>query len=84
MTEATQQQQLPSGSDSKESVCNGVRFLCQEDPPGEGNGYPLQYSCLKKSSLVGSCPWGHKEVHTTEPLIHTQLSFREADFEQGC
>ena len=23
--------------------------LGREDPPGEGNGYPLQYSCLEKS-----------------------------------
>ena len=25
----------------------GVRFLGQEDSPGEGNGNPLQYSCLE-------------------------------------
>ena len=40
---------FPGGSDSKESACNA------EDPgsipglgrlPGEGNGNPLQYSCL--------------------------------------
>ena len=40
----------PGGSDGKESACNA------EDPglssrlvrsPGEGNGYPLQYSCLE-------------------------------------
>ena len=24
-----------------------VRSLGQEDPPGEGNGSPLQYSCLE-------------------------------------
>ena len=24
-----------------------VRFLGWEDPPGEGKGYPLQYSCLE-------------------------------------
>ena len=24
-----------------------VRSLGQEDPPGEGNGDPLQYSCLE-------------------------------------
>ena len=23
-----------------------VESLCQEDTPGEGNGNPLQYSCL--------------------------------------
>ena len=33
--------------------------------PGEGNGTPLQYSCLEKPhgqrSLAGYSPWGHKE-----------------------
>ena len=37
--------------------------------PGEGNGNPLQYSCLGKShgqsSLAGYSPWGHKESNTT-------------------
>ena len=32
--------------------------------PGEGNGYPLQYSCLEKPkrSLAGLHPWGLKRV----------------------
>ena len=33
--------------------------------PGEGTGYPLQYSCLKNSM---DSPWGHKESDTTELL----------------
>ena len=37
---------------------------------GEGNGNPLQYSCLGKSygerSLVGYSPWGLKELDMTE------------------
>ena len=31
------------------------------NPPGEGNGYPLQYSCLEnpmERSLVSYSPWG--------------------------
>ena len=24
-----------------------VQYLGQDDPPGEGNGYPIQYSCLE-------------------------------------
>ena len=38
-----------SHSDSKESACNAADpgFLGWEDPPGEGNGYPLHYSCLE-------------------------------------
>ena len=40
---------IPGGSDSKESTCNlgdsgSVPGLGR--PPGVGNGYPLQYSCL--------------------------------------
>ena len=38
--------------------------------PGEGNGNPLQYSCLREShgqrSLVGYSLWGCKESDTTE------------------
>ena len=37
---------------------------------GEGNGYPLQYSCLDNSmnSIVhgGYSPWGRKELDMTE------------------
>ena len=37
--------------------------------PGEGNGTPLQYSCLENSmdrSLAGYNPWGCKESDTTK------------------
>ena len=33
--------------------------------PGEGKGYPLQYSSLEKSM---DSPWGWKELDTTERL----------------
>ena len=40
--------------------------------PGEGNGNPLHFSCLKKShgwrNLAGYSPWGCKESDTTEQL----------------
>ena len=64
---------FPGGSDGKASACN------EGDPgsipgsgrsPEEGNGTPLQYSCLKKShgrrSLIGYSPWVRKESDTTE------------------
>ena len=47
----------PCGSDGKESACNA------RDPgslpglgrsPGEGNGYPLQYSCLENPMDIGA------------------------------
>ena len=36
--------------------------------PGEGNGNPLQYSCLENGqrSPAGYSPWGHRESDTTE------------------
>ena len=39
--------------------------------PGEGNGNPLQYSCLENSmdrraGWVTVSPWGRKEWDTTE------------------
>ena len=41
--------------------------------PGEGNGNPLQYSCLEnphgQKRKAGYCPWDHKESATTERLI---------------
>ena len=41
---------FPGGSDGKESACNaGDPGLMPGSgrSPGEGNGYPLQYSCLE-------------------------------------
>ena len=43
---------FPGGSDGKESTCNAgdpglIPGLGRS--PGEGNGYPFQYSCLKNS-----------------------------------
>ena len=74
------EKQLPCGSDGKASACNAG------DPgsipgsgrfPREGNGNPLQYSCLKNSmdchlrSLAGDSPWSRKESDTTEHLHFT-------------
>ena len=39
--------------------------------PGEGNGNPLQYSCLEthgQRSLAGHSPWSRKESNMTELL----------------
>ena len=57
-------------SDGKELACNAgdlgsIPGLARS--PGEGNGYPLQYSGLENSmdSIVHG---GHKESDTTEQL----------------
>ena len=63
---------FPGGSDGKVSAYNAG------DPgsipgsgisPGEGNGNPLQSHGWR--SLVGYCPWGHKESDMTERLPFT-------------
>ena len=66
---------FPGGSDGKASAYNvgdPGSNIGSGRSPGEGNGNPLQYSCLEKShgwrSLVGYSPWGHKELDTTERL----------------
>ena len=50
----------------------GVQSLGQEDrSPGEGNGNPLQYSCLDNlidRGVHGVGPWDCKESDTTERL----------------
>ena len=63
---------VPSGSDGKESASNTGLIPGSRRSPGEGNGHPLQCSCLEnphgQRSLVGDSPWGHKESDTTEWL----------------
>ena len=48
-----------------------VRFLGQEDLPGEGHGNPLQYSCLENSMDRGAWQATVHEISesdTNEPL----------------
>ena len=48
---------FPDGSDGKESACNSGHLGLipgSETSPGEGNGNPLQYSCLEKSTDRGA------------------------------
>ena len=63
---------FPSGSDGKESACNAGDLSSIPGlgrSPGEGNGNPLQYSCLENSIVRGA--WearvcGVEESDTTE------------------
>ena len=47
----------PGNSEGKESACN-VGDMCSVSrsgrSPGEGNGYPLQHSCLENSMDRGA------------------------------
>ena len=59
---------FPYGSAGKESACNtgdlgSIPGLGRS--PGEGKGYPLQYSVLENPM---DSPWGRKESDTTKQL----------------
>ena len=66
---------FPGGSDTKELACN------EGDPglnpgsgrsPGEGHGYPLQYSCLENSMDRMTNTHTHTHAHThTHTHAHT-------------
>ena len=61
---------FPGGSAGKESACSvgdlgSIPRLGRS--PGEGKGYPLQYSGLE-NSMDHISPWGHKESDMTERL----------------
>ena len=67
---------LPCGSVGKESAFNEIdpsSFPGLGRSPGEGKGYPLQYSGLENSMDCTVSPWSHKELYTTERLL---LSFK--------
>ena len=66
---------FPGSSDAKASAYNAgdpgsIPGLGRS--PGEGNGNPLQYSCLEnpygQRSLVGYRPWGYKESGRIEMI----------------
>ena len=68
------------GSAVKESACNAedrgsIPGLGRS--PGEGNGYPLQYSCLKfqgQRRLAGCNSWHHKLLDRTVQFILSVVS----------
>ena len=69
---------FPGGSAGKESACfagNPGSIPGSGRSLGEGNGNPLQNSCLKNSmdrgAWGGYSPWGHKESDVTEWLTVT-------------
>ena len=61
-------------SDGKESACNAEDLSSipgSGRSSGEGNGNPLQYSCLGNPMDRGALPWCRKELVITEWLTHT-------------
>ena len=65
---------FPGGSDDKESACNaGDRALIPGSgrSPGEGNGNPLQYSCLECSMDRGA--WWATVHGVVKSQTHLQI-----------
>ena len=70
---------FPGGSDGKESACNAGDLGSLSGSgrsPGEGNGNPLQYSCLENTTDGGA--WqatvdGDTESNTTEQLHYIYI-----------
>ena len=63
-------QGLHSGKESTCNAGNASSIPGSGRSPGEGNGNPLQYSCLENPTDRGE-PWGCKESDTTEQLSLT-------------
>ena len=73
LAKISQDSERGGSSEGKESACSAgdwglIPGLGKS--PGEGNGNPLQYSCLENSTdrgaLVGYSSWGRKKSDTTE------------------
>ena len=82
---------FPHSLDRRESACSmgdlgSIPGL--ERSPGEGQGNPLQYSCLEnpheQRSLVGYSPWGRKESDMTEQPSRAQECRVVHRFSLGC
>ena len=71
---------FPRSSDCEESDWNAGDLGSTPgsgNSPGEGNGYPLQYSCLENPmdrSLVDYSPWGCKESDMAKRLTLPTLA----------
>ena len=65
---------FPGDSDGKESACSADldSISGSEGSPGEGNGYPLQYSYLKNSMDRGT--WWAKSKGSQESDMTYQLN----------
>ena len=67
---------IPGGSDGKATTYNAgdPGSISGSGRSGEGNGNPLQYSCLENSmdrgAWRGYSPWGHKELDMTEQPLN--------------
>ena len=66
---------FPGGSDGKESACNAENLDSipgSGRSPGEGNGNPLQYSCLENSMHGGAWQTTQRVGHDPATKTHTR------------
>ena len=76
-------QGFPGSSIGEESTCNvgGLSSIPELGrSPGEGKGYPFQYSDPENS--MDYSPWGCKESDTTERLSLSLFLVQRTDFQK--
>ena len=66
---------LKDFEDHEDSKITEAQSLCREDSPGEGNGNPVQYSCLENPMDRGA--W--QELDTTQGLKQQQMTLVRRD-----
>ena len=76
---------FPGGSDGKESACRAGdvgSIVGSGRSPGEGNSYPLQYSCLG-NPMHGGAWWAtvHEVINSFVIREQTVIFFKENEYE---
>ena len=82
---------MTHGSGGKESTCNAGdlgSISGSRRSPGEGSGYPLQYSCLENSmdrrAWWAYSPWGHSQTQLRDfHFYFFSLLLSKEDFPGG-
>ena len=73
---------FPGGSEGKESAYNAGDLNSIPESgrsPGEGNGWPLQFSCLE-----GYSSWGCKESDTSEQMTMSMRALYSTENSTQC
>ena len=77
---------FPGGLEGKEFTCNAGdvgSIPGSERSPGEGNGYPFQYSCLENSRDREACLFKILNIKETSPTLYMSFAPSSSLFISG-